>query len=188
MIEVARNGISLKLKTSSDLFSPNGLDAGTKAMLSCISFSQSDKVLDLGCGYGVVGIYAAKQIGAERVTMTDVDQRAVALARENAALNDVPDIRVLLSDGFKGIDDAGYTLILSNPPYHADFSVAKHFIEKGFNRLVIGGKMAMVTKRRDWYKNKLIHIFGGVSIREIDGYFVFLSEKRGPSYAQKSAR
>ncbi|NCU26429.1 methyltransferase, partial [Candidatus Nomurabacteria bacterium] len=81
----------------------------------------------------------------------------------------------------------GYTLILSNPPYHTDFSVAKHFIEKGFNRLVLGGRMVMVTKRRDWYRNKFIAVFGGVSIREKDGYFVFAAEKRSSSYAGRNA-
>ena len=74
-------------------------------------------------------------------------------------------------------------LTSANPPYHADFSVPKAFIEKGFNRLQIGGKMVMVTKRKEWYKNKLISIFGGVSITEIDGYYVFISEKRSADYA-----
>lgn len=188
MIEVELNAISMKFHTSPGLFSPRGLDTGTSAMLSCVSFLQDDKVLDLGCGYGVVGIYAAARIGAQRVTMVDIDEAAVAAARENARLNGVPDIRIFQSDGFRNIDDAGYTIILSNPPYHTDFSVAKHFIEKGFNRLVMGGRMVMVTKRKDWYKNKLIAIFGGVSIKEVDGYFVFIAEKRSPSYAKKPSR
>ena len=63
--------------------------------------------------------------------------------------------------------------------------MAKKFIEKGFNRLRVGGRMLMVTKRRDWYLNKLRAIFGGVRVREIDGYFVFVAEKRGTQYAQK---
>lgn len=117
--------------------------------------------------------------------MADIDERAVAAARENAVQNGVPEVRVFRSDGFRDIPDTGYTLILSNPPYHTDFRVAKHFIEKGFNRLAIGGKMVMVTKRRDWYKRKLIAIFGGVQIREVDGYYVFLSEKRSAVYAGK---
>lgn len=188
MVEVELNGIAMKFITAPSLFSPNGLDAGTKAMLLCVNFSQGDKVLDLGCGYGIVGIYAALLIGAQRVTMADIDETAVAVARENARLNDVPDIRIFQSDGFQNIGDAGYTVIVSNPPYHTDFSVAKRFIEKGFNRLAIGGRMVMVTKRKEWYKNKFTAIFGGVSVKEIDGYFVFTAEKRSPSYAKKLSR
>ena len=187
MTEITFNEISMKFETVRTLFSPDGLDAGTGAMLSCVEFNPTDKVLDLGCGYGVVGIYAAKLIGGQHVTMSDIDERAVTAAQENALLNDVPGIRVIQSDGFRNIDDTGYTLILSNPPYHTDFSVAKHFIEKGFNRLAIGGRMVMVTKRRDWYRNKFIAVFGGVSIKEKDGYFVFTAEKRSSSYAGRKA-
>ena len=92
-------------------------------------------------------------------------------------------MRVVCSDGFRDLDEAGFDLILSNPPYQSDFAVAKHFIEKGFNRLVVGGRMLMVTKRRDWYRNKFISVFGGVRVREIDGYFVFDAEKRQAQYA-----
>ena len=94
-------------------------------------------------------------------------------------------VKIVRSDGFSQLDDTGFTLILSNPPYHADFSVPKSFIEKGFNRLQIGGRMMMVTKRKEWYKNKLISIFGGVTIAEIDGYYVFASQKRSANYAEQ---
>ena len=188
MITLEIEGIPLRLNTAPALFSPSALDAGTRAMLSCVSFSPGDKVLDLGCGYGVVGIYAAKRIGAASVTMLDISGTAVALAERNAALNGVPGIRCVHSDGFAALDDAGYTLILSNPPYHTDFHVAKTFIEKGFNRLAMGGKMLMVTKRRDWYRNRFIAIFGGVSIQEVDGYLVFIAEKRSPAYAAAKPR
>lgn len=95
----------------------------------------------------------------------------------------MPGIRTLVSDGFTRLDDAEYDWILSNPPYHADFSVPRRFIEKGFNRLRIGGRMLMVTKRKDWYQNKFIAVFGGVKITEIDGYYVFMGEKRQNAYA-----
>ena len=88
----------------------------------------------------------------------------------------------------KQLREAGFDLILSNPPYHTDFKVAKTFIEKGFNRLRIGGKMFMVTKRKDWYKNKLISIFGGVKIYEEDGYFIFEAQKRAMTYAGKKKK
>lgn len=171
--------------TAPGLFSPDGLDRGTRALLKCAPLCPGDKVLDLGCGYGVVGIYAAKKIGAPNVTMSDVELTAISLARKNARLNGVSEVRVLLSDGFHDIPDAEYTRILSNPPYHSDFSIAKHFIEKGFNRLAVGGTISLVVKRKEWYKNKLSAIFGGVKTVEMDGYFVLTAEKRVLRYANR---
>jgi len=153
-------------------------------MLSVVELTNNDKLLDLGCGYGVVGIYAAKLIGAQNIIMNDIDSKNIELSKINAEINEVGAVKIIQSDGFKNITETDFTQILSNPPYHADFSVPKHFIEKGFNRLKIGGKMFMVTKRKDWYKNKFIAIFGGVKIYEIDGYYVFCAEKRRKQYAK----
>ena len=186
MIEVEVRGVSLRLETAAGVFSPRRADRGTLAMLSAVEFAPGMKVLDLGCGCGLVGILAAKQCGGENVVLCDVDPLAVDIARKNAAANGVGGVKVVLSDGFKSLDDTGFDLILSNPPYQSDFSVARRFIEKGFNRLKIGGRMVMVTKRRDWYRNKLIAIFGGVKVREIDGYFVFEAERRDLRYANRS--
>ena len=104
-------------------------------------------------------------------------------AKVNAENNGASGVRIVRSDGFENVDDTGFDLILSNPPYQSDFSVAKNFIEKGFNRLKIGGRMVMVTKRLDWYRNKLRAVFGGVRVVQIDGYFVFEAERRSMHYA-----
>lgn len=178
MISAEIKKVNLKFETDPSNFSPNGIDAGTLAMLSAVNFAPSDKVLDLGCGYGAVGILAAKLIGQENVTMCDISESAVKQAKINAKLNNVPNIDIKISDGFENIQYNDFTLIISNPPYHTDFSVPKHFIEVGFKRLALGGKMIMVTKRLDWYKNKLTSVFGGVRVLEINGYYVFMSEKR----------
>lgn len=185
MITAEIKNVSLRFETDTSNFSPNSIDIGTLAMLSAVEFSPDDKILDMGCGYGVVGILAAKLIGQENVTMCDISEKAVKQAKINAELNGVPDIDIKISDGFSNILDNDFTLILSNPPYHADFSVPKHFIEVGFKKLAVGGKMVMVTKRLDWYKNKLTSVFGGVMVREIDGYYVFISEKRGERVPKK---
>lgn len=155
-------------------------------MLSCINFEPNDKVLDLGCGYGLIGVYAAKVIGAGRVWMADNDQTAIECAVKNRAINGVEGVAVAVSDGFRDIREANFTKIICNPPYHVDFSVPKHFIEKGFNRLVLGGRMYIVTKRETWYQNKLRSIFGGVHVREIDSYLVFEAVKKSFTYARKS--
>ena len=125
--------------------------------------------------------------GPEYVTMLDIDPTSVDCARRNCLLNGLDALHPIVSDAYDALDDAGYTLILSNPPYHADFAVARRFIEKGFNRLKLGGRMMMVTKRRDWYRNKFISVFGGVKIDEIDGYLVFTGIKKSPSYVKGRA-
>lgn len=181
-------GIELKFETASSLFSPTKADRGSLAMLSCISFEPNDKVLDLGCGYGLVGIYAAKVIGAERVWMADNDPTAVECAVKNLAVNGVEGVNVALSDGFREIRETNFTKIICNPPYHVDFSVPKHFIEKGFNRLVLDGAIYIVTKRKTWYQNKLRSVFGGARVRELDSYLVFEAVKRSFTYAGRETR
>ncbi len=173
---------TLSFHTNENVFSPGALDCGTAAMLSAVEFLPGDKVLDLGCGYGPVGILAAKLTSPGQVTMCDISEDALQLAQENAARNGIPvgrdALHILKSDGLFAIPHYDYTKILSNPPYHTDFSVAKSFIEDGYSHLAEGGRMYMVTKRREWYKNKLIAVFGGVQIDEIGGYYVFMAQKR----------
>ncbi len=188
MISIEIKNVNLKFETDSSNFSPNDIDTGTLAMLSVTDFLPSDKVLDLGCGYGVVGILAGKLIGQDNIIMCDISESAVKQAKINAELNEVPNIDIRLSNGYQNVPDNDFTLILSNPPYHTDFSVPKHFIEVGFNKLVLGGKIIMVTKRLDWYKNKLTSIFGGVKIYEINGYYVFLAEKRKNTVKKKEKK
>ena len=179
MIDTTIKNISLHFHTNEEAFSPNSIDTGTLAMLSLVDFKENDKVLDLGCGYGVVGILASKIIGSKNVIMCDISDNAISLSRENAILNEVDtDLTIQKSDGLRNITEDNFTIILSNPPYHADFSVPKHFIEEGYRRLTPGGTLYMVTKRRDWYKNKIISVFGGVTIREIDGYQIFIAKKQ----------
>jgi 16S rRNA (guanine1207-N2)-methyltransferase len=169
----------LKFETEESLFSPDGSDRGTMAMLRNTELKEDDKLLDLGCGYGIVGISAAKVIGQGKVFMVDINEKAVEIAKINAYKNGVPGVNVRHGSGLKPIEDMDFTLILSNPPYHTDFSVPKAFIENGFKHLVVGGRMVMVVKRLDWYKNKLTNIFGGVKVVEEDGYYILTTEKRG---------
>lgn len=185
MISARIKDVDMVFETAPAIFSPNSIDAGTLAMLSVVDFLPGDRVLDLGCGYGVVGVLAGKLIGEENVIMCDISEQAIEYANTNLKLNNVPNIKIRLSDGYKDIEEKDFSLILSNPPYHADFSIPKHFIEGGFKKLILGGKLVMVTKRLDWYKNKLTSVFGGVKVHEINGYYVFVAEKRNQAIKKK---
>jgi len=100
----------------------------------------------LGCGYGVVGILASN-IGEQNVVMVDNDETAVEVAKYNARLNGVQNIEIIQSAGFSNVKQNNFTKIISHPPYHVDFSVPKHFIEKGFNRLLLNGRNGHKAKR-----------------------------------------
>ena len=181
----------LVIKSAEGIFSPRRADKGTEAMLRECRFEETDNVLDLGCGAGIVGMTAA--ICGAKVTMCDIDPTAVRYSSLNVSNNlssaESERISLFVSDAFDNINEKGFTKILSNPPYHTDFSVARRFIEGAFTHLCVGGTLYMVTKRLEWYKNKLTSVFGGVKVKEAgDGYYVFCAEKRGgtPYNANKS--
>jgi 16S rRNA (guanine1207-N2)-methyltransferase len=168
------SGIDLKFETDCKLFSYKSADKGTLFMLEKADIKSDDMILDIGCGYGLVGIYCAKKADPKNITMTDVDTVAVEYARRNLANNGITGVEVIESNAYENVERSGYTLILSNPPYHADFSVPKAFIEGGYRRLANGGRMYMVTKRLEWYKRKFISVFGGVRIFRCEDYYVFM--------------
>lgn len=188
MISAVIAGVDLRFETAPGLFSPERVDRGTVALLEAVRIGPQDKVLDLGCGYGVMGVFAATQTAPDRVWMVDRDSSAIACAERNARLNGVEGVHVALSDGFRALQESGFDKILCNPPFHTDFAVARHFIEKGFNRLAIGGAMWMVTRRDAWYRNKFSSIFGGVRVAETGGYFVFEAVRRRADYANRGQR
>jgi 16S rRNA (guanine1207-N2)-methyltransferase len=183
MFQATIGGREFRFEKAPSLFSPSGLDAGTAAMLGRAALAPTDKVLDLGCGYGAVGVYAATIVGPASVWLVDIDPVAVEYAARNLVLNGVEGATVLVSDGFEALRETGFTAILCNPPYHVDFSVPKRLIEKAFNRLAIGGRLVMVTKREVWYRNKLTSLFGGTKVYRDDDYCVFAVTKRSSSYA-----
>lgn len=189
MYKVIFNDNEVVIETNVSLFSPAGADKGTLSMLKHVEFDVSQKILDLGCGTGIVSLAACSYgVLPGNCVLTDIDQLAVDTAFANMNANGFDGATYCCGDGLSAVKDSGFDLILSNPPYHTDFSVAKTFIEKGFNRLKVGGKFYMVTKRKDWYRNKMISIFGGVRVYEEDGYFVFESIKKSESYSSKKPK
>lgn len=180
IIETEIYGHRLQLVTDKKCFSPHNIDRGTIELLKAVSPEPGQKIMDLGCGYGVVGIACGKITGPGNITMVDINPVAVSCARKNAELNfpDAAQMIILTGDGPGYVDGADFDLILSNPPYHTDYAVAKGFIEKGFKKLKTGGRMIMVVKKPNWYKNKLTGIFGGVRWLESEGYTVLTAEKK----------
>ena len=138
-------------------------------------------IVDLCSGTGFIGLSVAKTFPDSKVFLVEKSEKAFEYLKINLENFGCKNLTAINGDIFEGFESFGIPepdLILSNPPYHADFSVAKAFIEDGYKGLVLGGKLMMVTKRLPWYRNKMTSVFGGVKVYERDGYYVFVAEKR----------
>ena len=111
-----------------------------------LTIEDTDKnVLDLGCGYGVVGIYLAKKFGLT-VDMIDINKRAIDLSKTNSDLNNVK-THVFESDGFKNVTDK-YDLIVTNPPIRVGKKIYYQFFEDSVNFLKEEGRLLLVINKK----------------------------------------
>src|SRR5690625_2535569 len=111
-IDFTIDGTTLHFYTDAGVFSKNIVDFGSKLLIQQVEWPTAGSLLDLGCGYGPIGLFAAKFNPSLQVTMVDVNERAVALARENAILNELSHVDVLVSDGFQRLGEQKYDCIL----------------------------------------------------------------------------
>lgn len=162
--EVIR-GVEYSFITDSGVFSKAHVDKGTKLLLESVDFQGVGRVLDLGCGYGPIGIVAAKSLPDSTVIMVDVNERAVDLARLNIQLNNVNNATVFCGDGFLPIRGEKFDLILTNPPIRAGKAVLYRLIEESREHLNPGGRFCSVLRTKQGaktYKNKMETVFTDV--------------------------
>src|SRR3989344_3993019 len=105
-------------------------------------------VIDLGCGYGVIGLVVASLATEGKVYMVDVDIRGVEYSRSNAELNNIKNVEVIASDGFKQVPEVEFDVVVSNPPSHMPKETIIEFIEGAHKRLRKGGKLYFVNEKR----------------------------------------
>ncbi len=116
MIYTRLRGKTFKFLTASSIFSKKQIDLGTRLLIETMQLPELGAVLDLGCGYGPVGVVAAILNPQLRVIMTDVNIRAIQLARKNLRINEVHNAEVRRGYLYEPIKDLAFKCILSNPP------------------------------------------------------------------------
>ncbi len=178
-ISVFVRGINLNLNTAAGVFSPDYLDNGTKLLIESAIIKNSWKVLDLGCGYGVVGIAIKRLFPSVNITMSDINERALKLAKMNAKLNKT-EAEIIKSNSFDSINGMFDTILL-NPPQTAGKETCFDMIEKSFEHLNKKGLLQLVARHNkggSTFEKKMKEVFGNVKeISKKSGYRVYASEK-----------
>ncbi|HLY77154.1 MAG TPA: methyltransferase [Thermoplasmata archaeon] len=139
-------GEMLVIQTDRGLFASHGLDPGTALLIETLETIAGERVLDLGCGWGAIGLAAAKTAPSATVVLTDVNQRAVRLARKNLDRNGVRNAEVCLGSLFEPVADGRFDLILSHPPFHAGREMVLRLLTEAPDHLTPSGRLRIVGK------------------------------------------
>jgi 16S rRNA (guanine1207-N2)-methyltransferase len=146
-LQAEYRGHVLSFQTDSGVFSRTEIDKGSRALLTALPERITGDVLDMGCGYGALGICLKKHNPDCRLTMADINERAVALAAENAARNGL-DAEVLQSDGFQALTGRMFDWIVTNPPIRAGKQVIYKMFADAAAALQERGKFMLVIRKQ----------------------------------------
>jgi 16S rRNA (guanine1207-N2)-methyltransferase len=180
-IEAELRGMRLKFFTDAGVFSRSGVDFGSALLIESMQIPEASKVLDVGCGYGPIGITAAKLHPANAVDMIDINERAVELAKRNAEMNGVRNVRIWQSDLYEKVETRDYDVILSNPPIRAGKQVVFAIFSGAYDLLKDGGSLWIVIQKKQGAPSafeKLQSIFPTVEeVTKEKGYRIYRAVK-----------
>lgn len=169
---------SFTFLTDSGVFSKKMVDYGSQVLLNTLDFEKGKTLLDLGCGYGPLGISLAK-VQDVKPTMVDINNRAIDLAKQNAQKNGV-EADIFQSNIYEKVNGT-FDYIISNPPIRAGKQVVHTIISESINYLKVGGNLTIVIQKKQGApsaKAKMEEVFGNVEILKRDkGYYILRSEK-----------
>ncbi len=150
------------------IFSAHGLDPGTALLIENLTLARTDRVLDLGCGWGAIGVAAGKAARDGRVVLTEVNRRAARLARENLERNHVANAEVRVGPNFAPVGAERFDVIATNPPYRIGRDHVLALLGEAPAHLAEGGRLVLVGKGSQgirFYQRWLAeHWAGGVEV------------------------
>lgn len=143
------SGLSLRLMTRPGVFSHRRVDEGAQALAETMEINEGERVLELGCGHGGVGLMAKQMADKVSLYLVDSHARAIQCAEHNAKLNDLEPVHAILSSS--GLEQSlQVDVFLGNPPYFSDHTISKLFIDQAHFHLKKKGRLYLVAKNMDW--------------------------------------
>jgi 16S rRNA (guanine1207-N2)-methyltransferase len=175
-------GNEFTFTSDNGVFSKNEVDFGTRMLIESFEMPNIEgKVLDVGCGYGPIGLAVAKENPDRQVIMVDVNERAVELSKLNAKQNGISNVSVYQSNIFEAIENEKFAVILSNPPIRAGKKVVHQIFEQSFDHLHSQGELWLVIQKKQGAPSaieKLKSIFSEVDVvTKKKGYFIIKAKK-----------
>ena len=171
-------GQKMTFLTDAGVFSKKMIDYGSQALLKCLDFHKQESVLDVGCGYGTLGLTLVKAKEVE-ATLVDINQRALDLARQNAERNQVL-ATIFQSNIYQNVEGR-FHHIISNPPIRAGKQIVHEVITGSYTHLLDGGDLTIVIQKKQGApsaKAKMEDVFGNCEILKKDkGYYILRSRK-----------
>ena len=181
MVHTRLRGEPFKFITASSVFSKKQVDPGTRLLIEAMQLPDKGNVLDVGCGYGAVGIAAAASNPKLHVVMTDVNMRAVQLARRNIKINNVRNAEVRHGYLYEPIKDSAFNCVLSNPPVSAGMEIVKALITQAPQVMLGEATFQMVIRSKIGTKtlpSVFNEAFGNCLVLERkSGYRVLMAKK-----------
>lgn len=177
------DGINLNLTTDAGVFSKNRVDYGSGVLIEQMLDQDlpGGNILDVGCGYGPIGLFAAKKWPDRQVDMVDVNERAMDLARRNAAANGAGNVNIFASDRYQEVSGQ-YAMIVTNPPIRAGKAIWSSILSEAKEHLTDGGILLVVIQKKQGApsaKKLMAASLGNCEILTRDkGYYILKSVKK----------
>lgn len=162
-IEAELKGKALTFHSTWGIFSPREIDSGTDLLLKHLEIKEDEVALDIGCGYGPIGLTIAASAPNGQVHMVDKDFVAVDYANQNAKLNQLGHAKAYLSNGLSAVPkDLLFTTVVSNIPAKVGKEMLSIILHDVYQQLAPGGQFVVVTINglRQYMKRNFIEVFG----------------------------
>lgn len=173
---------SYTFTTDEGVFSKNTIDFGTRLLIEQFQPPEAKgDFLDLGCGYGPIGIVLANEWQDRHIVMADVNERAIALAEKNAAQNNVTNVEFVMSDRLQQLEYRSFAAVITNPPIRAGKQIVYQLFEESLQALHNNGELWIVIQKKQGApsaKKKLTSLFEHVeTVTRKKGYYIFRAVK-----------